>query len=97
MHHYQVYTLCTVQHAFVCTCVHEYWVYCIRTYVCVEVVEYHFQNCTCRCMHLLYLQSPISSGGTSGAALSVALKAAKNLKAGQRCVVIFPDSIRNYL
>ena len=36
-------------------------------------------------------------GGSSGAALSVALKAAKNLKAGQRCVVILPDSIRNYL
>jgi len=37
------------------------------------------------------------SGGSSGAALSVALKAAKDLKAGQRCVVILPDSIRNYL
>ena len=36
-------------------------------------------------------------GGSSGAALSAALKAAKNLKAGQRCVVILPDSIRNYL
>ena len=38
-----------------------------------------------------------TSGGSSGAALSAALKAAKNLEAGQRCVVILPDSIRNYL
>ncbi|XP_065907311.1 cystathionine beta-synthase-like [Dysidea avara] len=36
-------------------------------------------------------------GGSSGAALAVALKAAKNLKAGQKCVIILPDSIRNYL
>lgn len=39
------------------------------------------------------------SGGSSGAALSVALKAVKdfNLKEGQRCVVILPDGIRNYM
>lgn len=36
-------------------------------------------------------------GGSSGTALSVALKAAKKLKAGQRCVVILPDGIRNYM
>jgi len=36
-------------------------------------------------------------GGSSGAALVGALKAAKSLKKGQRCVVLFPDSIRNYL
>ena len=41
--------------------------------------------------------SCLLSGGTSGAALSVALRAAKDLKAGQKCVVILPDSIRNYL
>ena len=39
----------------------------------------------------------VISGGSSGAALSVALKEAKQLKAGQRCVVVLPDSIRNYL
>lgn len=36
-------------------------------------------------------------GGSSGAALSVALKAAKSLKAGQKCCVILPDGIRNYM
>ena len=36
-------------------------------------------------------------GGSSGAAVWGALQAAKSLKKGQRCVVILPDSIRNYL
>ena len=37
------------------------------------------------------------SGGSSGAAMAGVLQAAKSLKPGQRCVVIFPDSIRNYM
>lgn len=36
-------------------------------------------------------------GGSSGTALSIALKAARKLKAGQRCVVLLPDGIRNYM
>lgn len=36
-------------------------------------------------------------GGSSGAAMWGALQAAKNLKKGQKCLVICPDSIRNYL
>ena len=36
-------------------------------------------------------------GGSSGGAVWAALKAAKILKQGQKCVVILPDSIRNYL
>ena len=36
-------------------------------------------------------------GGSSGAALSGALEAAKDLKKGQNCVVILADGIRNYL
>jgi cystathionine beta-synthase/cysteine synthase A len=36
-------------------------------------------------------------GGSSGGAAWAALQAAKELKAGQNCVVILPDSIRNYL
>ncbi len=36
-------------------------------------------------------------GGSSGSAVWAALQAAKELKKGQRCVVILPDSIRNYL
>lgn len=36
-------------------------------------------------------------GGSSGAAMCAALKAAENLTAGQKCVVLLPDSIRNYM
>lgn len=36
-------------------------------------------------------------GGSSGAAMSVAVEAAKRLKKGQKCVVILPDSVRNYM
>ncbi|XP_074839510.1 cystathionine beta-synthase-like [Carettochelys insculpta] len=36
-------------------------------------------------------------GGSSGSAMSVAVKAAKELKEGQCCVVILPDSVRNYM
>lgn len=36
-------------------------------------------------------------GGSSGAAVWAALQAAKELKEGQRCVVILPDSVRNYM
>lgn len=36
-------------------------------------------------------------GGSSGSAVWAALQAAKELKPHQKCVVILPDSIRNYL
>ena len=36
-------------------------------------------------------------GGSSGAAMWGALEAAKTLKKGQKCLVILPDSIRNYM
>jgi cysteine synthase A len=36
-------------------------------------------------------------GGSSGSAVWGAMQAAKKLKKGQRCVVVLPDSIRNYL
>lgn len=36
-------------------------------------------------------------GGSSGAAMFCALKAARSLKKGQRCVVLLPDNIRNYM
>lgn len=39
----------------------------------------------------------ICPGGSSGSAMSVAMRAAKDLKEGQRCVVILPDSVRNYM
>ena len=36
-------------------------------------------------------------GGSSGGAMWAALQAAKSLKKGQKCLVILPDSIRNYM
>ncbi|GMH88933.1 hypothetical protein TrST_g3679 [Triparma strigata] len=36
-------------------------------------------------------------GGSCGAAMSEAVKHAKTLKEGQKCVVILPDSVRNYM
>jgi len=36
-------------------------------------------------------------GGSSGAAMCAALAAAKELKANEKCLVVLPDSIRNYL
>jgi len=36
-------------------------------------------------------------GGSCGAAMSIAVKVAKDLKSGERCVVMLPDSIRNYM
>lgn len=36
-------------------------------------------------------------GGSSGAAMSCAVEAARRLKKGQKCVVLLPDSVRNYM
>ncbi|OLL22448.1 Cystathionine beta-synthase [Neolecta irregularis DAH-3] len=36
-------------------------------------------------------------GGSSGSAMAGAMQAAKKLKKGQVCVVILPDSVRNYM
>ncbi|MDR3478179.1 MAG: cystathionine beta-synthase [Gammaproteobacteria bacterium] len=36
-------------------------------------------------------------GGSAGTAVWAALKAAKRLKKGEKCVVILPDGVRNYL
>ena len=36
-------------------------------------------------------------GGSCGTAVVGALRAAKILKKGQRCCVLLPDSVRNYM
>jgi len=48
-------------------------------------------------MRKLIREEGILCGGSCGAAVSCALKAAKNLNRGQRCVIILPDSVRNYM
>ncbi|KAG1691661.1 Cystathionine beta-synthase [Nymphon striatum] len=46
---------------------------------------------------LLMKEEGLLCGGSSGSAMSVALEAAKELKAGQKCVVVLPDGVRNYM
>ena len=45
----------------------------------------------------LIRQEGLLVGGSSGAAVWAALQVAREMKAGQRVVVLLPDSIRNYL
>eukprot|EP00934_Nitzschia_sp_Nitz4_P007235 Nitzschia sp. Nitz4//scaffold10_size219509//34644//38143//NITZ4_001404-RA/size219509-snap-gene-0.359-mRNA-1//1//CDS//3329532848//7225//frame0 len=48
-------------------------------------------------MRRLIREEGLLCGGSSGAAVACAIKAAEHLKEGQRCVVILPDSVRNYM
>nr|AGT02543.1 cystathionine beta-synthase [Herpetomonas muscarum] len=45
----------------------------------------------------LHKKEGLLVGGSSGSAMAGVLEAAKDLKEGQRCVVLFADGIRNYL
>ncbi len=36
-------------------------------------------------------------GGSSGSAMYAAVQKAKELESGQKCVVVLPDSVRNYM
>jgi cystathionine beta-synthase len=45
----------------------------------------------------LIREEGILCGGSSGSAMQAALECAKDLKAGENCVVIIPDGIRNYM
>ncbi|XP_076975122.1 cystathionine beta-synthase [Tamandua tetradactyla] len=46
---------------------------------------------------MLIAQEGLLCGGSAGSAVAVAVKAAQELREGQRCVVILPDSVRNYM
>ncbi|XP_072449023.1 cystathionine beta-synthase-like [Chiloscyllium punctatum] len=46
---------------------------------------------------MLIKKEGLLCGGSSGSAMCAALRVAKDLKEGQRCVVILPDSVRNYM
>uniref|UniRef100_A0A2L2Y4G7 Cystathionine beta-synthase n=1 Tax=Parasteatoda tepidariorum TaxID=114398 RepID=A0A2L2Y4G7_PARTP len=46
---------------------------------------------------LLIKKEGLLCGGSSGSAVSAAVKVAQELKEGQRCVVILPDGVRNYM
>ncbi|KAJ1917200.1 cystathionine beta-synthase [Mycoemilia scoparia] len=45
----------------------------------------------------LIREEGLLAGGSSGAAVEGAIRAARELGAGKRCVVILPDSVRNYM
>ncbi|KAM7132048.1 cystathionine beta-synthase isoform 1-T3 [Molossus nigricans] len=46
---------------------------------------------------MLIAQEGLLCGGSAGSAMSVAVRAAQGLREGQRCVVVLPDSVRNYM
>lgn len=45
----------------------------------------------------LIREEGLLGGGSSGAAVWAAVQAAKSLKKGERCLVVLPDGIRNYM
>eukprot|EP01108_Squamamoeba_japonica_P000641 TRINITY_DN1218_c0_g2_i9.p2 TRINITY_DN1218_c0_g2~~TRINITY_DN1218_c0_g2_i9.p2 ORF type:complete len:514 (-),score=273.73 TRINITY_DN1218_c0_g2_i9:42-1583(-) len=45
----------------------------------------------------LIREEGILCGGSSGTAVHFGLEAARTLKKGQRCVIVLPDSVRNYM
>ena len=58
--------------------------------------------CVCVCVYahiIVHNYIHVHVGGSSGSAIAGAIKAIKDfgLTKGQRCVVILPDSIRNYM
>lgn len=54
-------------------------------------------NDSFRVARQLILQEGLLVGGSSGSAVWAALKVCRDMKAGQRVVVILPDSVRNYM
>uniref|UniRef100_A0A2K6FI37 Cystathionine beta-synthase n=1 Tax=Propithecus coquereli TaxID=379532 RepID=A0A2K6FI37_PROCO len=46
---------------------------------------------------MLIAQEGLLCGGSAGSTVAVAVRAARELQEGQRCVVILPDSVRNYM
>ncbi|XP_059087787.1 cystathionine beta-synthase-like isoform X1 [Tigriopus californicus] len=52
---------------------------------------------TFRMARRLIREEGLLCGGSSGAAMAIAVDEAKSLKAGQKCVVVLPDSVRNYM
>lgn len=45
----------------------------------------------------LLREEGLACGGSSGAIVVGAMRAAKSLKRGQRCVLVLPDGLRNYM
>lgn len=64
------------------------------------LIDAYIKTCDKDSFHIarrLMLEEGLLVGGSSGAAMWAALQAAKTLTKGQKCLVILPDSIRNYM
>ena len=64
---------------------------CIDSYIKINDAD------SFRTARQLIREEGLLVGGSSGGAMWAALQVAKNLKKGQKCLVILPDSIRNYM
>ncbi|KAL7728400.1 hypothetical protein ACLKA6_005163 [Drosophila palustris] len=65
-----------------------------------KVVDVWTKICDANCFPMsrrLNAEEGLLCGGSSGGAMHAALEYARTLKGGQRCVVILPDGIRNYM
>lgn len=73
--------------------------YTCLTRVLAQMCGLYMHVCLCMGAHISTWASltVLSAGGSSGSAMAVAVKAAQELQEGQRCVVILPDSVRNYM
>uniref|UniRef100_D3TMI8 Cystathionine beta-synthase n=1 Tax=Glossina morsitans morsitans TaxID=37546 RepID=D3TMI8_GLOMM len=72
----------------------------VPTVVDYTVVDEWTKICDKDCFPMsrrLNAEEGLLCGGSSGGAMTAALRFAKHLKQGQRCVVILPDGIRNYM
>uniref|UniRef100_A0A1Y1M014 cystathionine beta-synthase n=4 Tax=Photinus pyralis TaxID=7054 RepID=A0A1Y1M014_PHOPY len=65
-----------------------------------SVVDYWIKVTDKESLHMarkLHREEGILCGSSTGSLMSGALEAARNLKEGQKCVVMFPDGVGNYL
>ena len=57
----------------------------------------HVLTMSSQTLEVVLTYSSSHVGGSSGSSVATAVKAAQKLQKGQRCVVLLPDSVRNYM
>lgn len=63
----------------------------------ITIWHIHLESFVCKRYKQKHWLQVCTSGGSCGAAMHSAMLAAQELEAGQRCVVVLPDSVRNYM
>ena len=63
----------------------------------VDVWKKSNDRASFRMARRLIREEGLLCGGSSGASMSIAVEMAKSLKKGQKCAVLLPDSVRNYM